>query len=88
MTSSLIIPKVIDVIARTQQIPSNAISPEQSFEELGIDSLGGLAIISELEKEFLVEIPNEQAFQLRDVPQTVECLQKILASPGTEAAVG
>ena len=31
MTSSLIIPKVIDVIARTQQIPSNAISPEQSF---------------------------------------------------------
>jgi acyl carrier protein len=84
--SDNLVPRVITVIARTQHIPADSISPEQTLEELGIDSLSGLAIVSELEKEFDVEIPNELALALRDIPQMAENLRMLL-SIGSESSV-
>ena len=78
MTSASIIPTVIDVIARSQHIPADSISPEQTFKELGIDSLCGLEVISELEREFGVEVPNGLALSIRDLPQTVAVVGKLL----------
>jgi acyl carrier protein len=73
-----IVTRVIDVIARTQYIPADTIAPESSFEDLGIDSLSGLAIVAELEKEFDVTIPNELALSLRDVGQAVAGVRSLL----------
>jgi acyl carrier protein len=75
-----IVAKVIDIIARTQYIPRESISPESSFEELGIDSLGGLAIIAEVEKEFGLTVPNEMALGLRDVQQVIESIRSLAAA--------
>jgi acyl carrier protein len=79
--------RIISVIARTQYLPPEAISPESTFEDLGIDSLSGLAIVTELEREFGVEIPNEQALALRNIPQIVESMEALLAGgAGLETA--
>jgi acyl carrier protein len=75
-------PQVMSVIARTQYIPLESISSESTFEELGIDSLNGLSIVSALEKEFGVDIPNEDALLIRDIPQLVRCLESILPEAG------
>jgi acyl carrier protein len=75
-----LVAEIIALIARTQFIAPESISLESTFEELGIDSLSGLAIISEIEKTYQVSIPNEEALMLRNVRQTVECLRGLMPS--------
>lgn len=77
--------KVISVIAATQRIPAEKISPESSFEELGIDSLDGVNILFALEEEFNINIPDEAAREIRGVREMVEGIERLLAG-GPEAA--
>ncbi len=66
--------RVIAVIAAVKRIPEERITLESTFEELGIDSLDGVEIVSELEEEFDISIPNEVAFEMRSVRDVVESL--------------
>lgn len=66
--------KVIAIVAEVMQISPDSITKTSTFEELGIDSLGGLTIIGELEDTFHLQIPNEVALQINDIPQAVACL--------------
>ena len=70
--------KVIDVIARTQRIPVETITPESTFEQLKIDSLDGINIVFELEKEFDISIPDEGVAGLRSVRETVAGVRQLL----------
>ena len=70
--------KVIEVIARTQRLPAESISLDSTFEELKIDSLDGINIVFELEKEFDIEIPDEGVTNLRSVRDTVEGVRGLL----------
>lgn len=70
--------KVIAVIARAQRIPVESISLNSTFEELKIDSLDGINIVFELEKEFDIEIPDEGVQNLRSVRETVEGVRKLV----------
>ncbi len=76
--------RVIAIIADTQQIPPETIHLDSSFEDLGIDSLGGLTIVGEMESEFDVSLPNEEALMIRTVGQAVDSLRRNL--PGGEGA--
>ncbi len=76
--------RVIAIIADTQQIPPETINLNSSFEDLGIDSLGGLTIVGEMESEFDVSLPNEEALMIRTVGQAVDSLRRNL--PGGEGA--
>ncbi len=78
--------RVITIIADTQQIPREKISLESSFEELGLDSLDGVSIVFELENEFNVAIPNEEALMIRNVRDAVEALHKLVADESTAEA--
>ncbi len=77
--------EVIKVIAETQHIPVEKISLDSTFEELDIDSLGGMGLVFELESKFNVSIPNEEALQMRTVRQAVESMQKLLKDGATNA---
>ncbi|MEJ7812549.1 MAG: phosphopantetheine-binding protein [Gemmatimonadaceae bacterium] len=68
--------RVLSVIAETQNIPREKLSPRSSFEELGIDSLGGVAMVADLETAFDVSIPNEEVLAIRDIGQAIECLRR------------
>jgi acyl carrier protein len=70
--------KVIRVIAHTQRIPPESISLDSTFEALNIDSLDGINIVFEIEKEFDIEIPDEGVQNLRSVRQTVDGVRKLV----------
>lgn len=70
--------KVIRVIAHTQRIPPESVSLDSTFEELKIDSLDGINIVFELEKEFNIEIPDDGVQNLRSVRDTVEGVRKLV----------
>jgi len=70
---------VIAVIARMQKIPVDSINLDQSFEDLKIDSLDGINLMFEIENEFGIEIPDEEAKQIGSVRQMTEGIEKLLA---------
>ena len=72
--------RVIRAIAEVTHTPTEEVTLDKSFEELGLTSLDALAIVAELEEEFSVDIPNENAMALRDVRQAVECVRTLTGS--------
>lgn len=72
--------KVIRVIAHTQRIPPESVSLDSTFEALKIDSLDGINIVFELEKEFNIEIPDDGVQNLRSVRDTVEGVRTLVAA--------
>ena len=71
--------RVIRVIAETQRIPEEGISPENTFEELKIDSLDGINIVFAIENEFNVNVPDEAAKSIRSVRDMAEGIEKLIA---------
>ena len=69
--------RVMRAIAEMSHTPREQVTPDKTFEELGLTSLDALAIVAELEEEFGIEIPNEDALSLRDVRQAVECVRTL-----------
>jgi acyl carrier protein len=77
--------RVIRVIAQTQRIPAENITPDSTFEQLKIDSLDGINIVFALENEFGIEISDEGVHNMRSVRQITEGISKLI--PGkTQAA--
>ena len=75
--------RVMRAIAEVTHTPVEQLTPDATFDELGLTSLDALAIVTELEEEFGIEIPNEDAMALRNVRQAVACVQTLTGS-GTE----
>ena len=77
--------RVISVIAATQRIPREKISPESTFEELGLDSLDSVNILFALEEEFKISIPDDDTRDIKGVKQMTEGIEKLLAASGGES---
>ncbi len=71
--------KVAQLIATTAEIPVEKITTESKFQDLGMDSLDALALISDLEEEYKIKIPNQEILKIRTVGQAVESIQKRIA---------
>ena len=78
--------KVLAVIAQIKRLPAESVALDSSFEELGIDSLDGMNILFELENEFDINIPDEQARSIHSVREMVEGVKKLLSAPTTTSA--
>jgi acyl carrier protein len=75
--------RVISVIAATQRIPAEKISPDSTFEELGLDSLDSVNILFALEEKFNVSIPDEAAREIRSVRQVIDGIAALLPEAGS-----
>ena len=79
--------RVRSIIAATQHLPQENITPDSTFEELGIDSLDGINILFAVESEFNINIPDEAAQSLRSVRDVIDGIAKLLDSgQGNQAA--
>lgn len=78
--------RVMKAIAASAHVPIERVTPDTTFEELGMTSLDALALIADLEEEFDVEIPNEEALGLRDVRQAVACVRALLPEASSPEA--
>ena len=80
--------RVLHVIATTQRISPEKVTMDKSFQELGIDSMDGINILFALENEFDITIPDEQAKQIRSIPEMVEGVRKLVDASSSAKAQG
>ncbi len=77
--------RVCRVIANTQKLPLDSVTPEKTFEELKIDSLDGINILFAIEGEFNIDIPDDAAREIRSIKEMVEGIEKLLAAKAGSA---
>ena len=81
-----LVSKVTAVIAKSQRIPAETITLDSTFEELKIDSLDGINLIFALESEFNVDIPDEEAREIKSVRQMAQGVALLVAQKAAQKA--
>ncbi|MEE1290172.1 MAG: acyl carrier protein [Spirochaetota bacterium] len=77
MTNEEIFEKVKKLIAERLAVNESKIVPEASFiEDLGADSLDTVELLTQLEQEFNITIPDEDAEKITTVGSVIEYIQK------------
>jgi acyl carrier protein len=72
--------KVKDIIEKELGVEREKLTPEASFiEDLGADSLDIVELVMEFEKEFNIDIPDDDAEKLRTVGDALGYLQSKVA---------
>jgi acyl carrier protein len=67
--------KVKDIIAEELGVERDKVTPQASFmEDLGADSLDTVELVMAFEKEFDIDIPDEEAEKLRTVGDALKYL--------------
>jgi acyl carrier protein len=72
--------KVRELIAEKKGINSTEVNITDSFEDLNMDSLDSVELISELEDHFKVSIPNQELLQIKTVKEAVDSLAKLVGT--------
>lgn len=72
--------KVLATLAAVKRIPREQVTLDSSFEALGLDSLDTLNILFDLENEFQISIPDEDARSIRSVRDIVDGVKKLMAA--------
>lgn len=75
---------VFEAIASHIKSQPEAISRDMPLKELGIDSLGAITILYELEDQFNIEVPNEVFDSLKVVNDIVVLLEQLLENKTSE----
>ena len=70
--------KVIGIVAAVKQVPPETIRTESTFEQLGIDSLDRINILFELENEFDLDVPDDEARSITSVQGIIDRLASYL----------
>jgi acyl carrier protein len=77
MSADEIRDRVYDIIVSKMGVNKDQITPESKFaDDLGADSLDTVELIMELENEFSVQIPDEDAEKIGTVQQAVDYIVK------------
>lgn len=72
--------KVIQIVGEQLSVEKSEIARETSFvNDLNADSLDTVELVMELEDEFDLTIPDEDAEKLKTVGEAIEYIQKHLA---------
>jgi acyl carrier protein len=74
-----ILERVVEIVAEELAVDSDEITENSSFiEDLGADSLDVVELVMAFEEEFDVEIPDEDAENIKTVEDAVNYLEDIL----------
>jgi acyl carrier protein len=72
--------QVIEIIARKKKLDAATITPDSTFEQLGIDSLDAADFLFTFEDTFGIVIPDTAADAMKTVGQIVDGLRGLLAA--------
>lgn len=78
--------RVLKVIAANRRVPVESVTPESTFEGLGIDSLDRLNILFDLEGEFDIQINDEQAKTVTNMQELIAGIQLLVDARENPAA--
>ena len=80
MSEKSIEEKVKDIIVEQLGVNPEQVTPTASFiEDLGADSLDIVELVMELEEEFEITIPDEQAEKIKTVGEAIDYIERELA---------
>lgn len=80
MSEKTVDQKVKDIIVEQLSVNAEQVTPEAKFiEDLGADSLDIVELVMEFEKEFKIDIPDEDAEKLRTVGDAIAYLEAKVA---------
>ncbi len=69
--------KVREMIAKQLDLDIKEVNPEASFlEDLGADSLDVVELIMQMEEEFGLQIPDEDAEKIKTVQDAIDYIKK------------
>ncbi len=69
--------RVIEIVAEQLGVEKERITRESSFvNDLGADSLDQVELVMELEDEFNLEIPEEEAEKIQTVGQAIDFIEQ------------
>jgi acyl carrier protein len=80
-----LIQRVLGAIAKSKRIPPEAVTIDSDFAQLNIDSMDAVEILFELENEFEIVIPDDEARSVRNVRQMCEGVERLVAAKGAGA---
>lgn len=70
--------KIIKIIADQLNKDASEITREQELvQDLGADSLDAVEIIMNIEEEFGIEIPEEEASKIKTVGEIIDVIEKL-----------
>lgn len=81
--------KVLEIIAEQAVLEKDDVSPEQTLEELGIDSLGLVESIFAIEEAFDIQVPfnannpSESDFDISSVAAIIDAVKGLVADQRT-----
>ena len=69
--------RVIEIVCENLAVSKDQVKRETSFiEDIGADSLDIVELIMELEEEFEITIPDDQAEKIKTVGEAIDYIQK------------
>ena len=78
---------VLGVIDSVIEVDGASVRDDQSFRELGVDSLTALDILTALEREFRVKLGEESMRKFTSIEGVAKVVAEVLARSGGERAV-
>ena len=78
--------RVLKTIAVSKRIPPETATIDSEFQQLGIDSMDAVEILFALENEIDINIPDEEASNVRSIRQMCEGVEKLVAAKPASAA--
>lgn len=69
--------RVVDIVCKQLDVERDKVTPETSFiNDLGADSLDIVELMMEIEEEFKIDIPEEEAEKIRTVGDAIAYIQE------------
>ncbi len=87
MSDEQIRQKVIDIVCEHLAVHKDQVKDTTSFvEDIGADSLDIVELVMELEEEFDIQIPDDQAEKIKTVGEAVEHIKIAIKQKGSDGA--
>ena len=78
MERSEIFEKVADIAADVLGVDASDITNETTFDDLDADSLDRLQLVTAMEDEFDIEIPDDKLEAIGSVAEAIEAIESVL----------
>jgi acyl carrier protein len=78
--------RIIELVAKSKNLPASSVHLDTTFDELQIDSLDKINLTFAVEELFSIEIPDESLNSLKTVGDVVRGVERLRAATSPGAA--
>ena len=67
------------IVTNNKEVDKDQITMNSTFEDLNMDSLDFLSIVTDLEKQYNIVLTNEEVARMTNMSQAIDVIEKRLA---------